>query len=221
VLSIVIPTFNSYQHLQKLLPQISRSYLVNEIVLSDGGSNDNTLEIAQKFKLIKGVANRGSQLVAGAVHASSPWLLFLHSDSSLQPGWDYIVRDFISNPRNIYRSGYFNLIFDASCSEARRIEKIVMWRAKILGLPYGDQGLLISRRYYDHLGGYKCLALMEDVDIVRRIGKMRLVALSSAITTSADRYRDNGWYFRPLKNLFCLALYFIGVPTSILVKLYQ
>ncbi|MEE8246899.1 MAG: glycosyl transferase family 2, partial [Alphaproteobacteria bacterium] len=88
------------------------------------------------------------------------------------------------------------------------------------GLPYGDQGLLIHRDLYSRVGGFRPLPLMEDVDIVRRIGARRLVVLEAAALTSAARYRRAGYLRRSLRNLACLGLYFLGVPPRLLVRLY-
>jgi hypothetical protein len=79
---------------------------------------------------------------------------------------------------------------------------------------------LIARAFYDSLGGYRPLPLMEDVDLVRRIGRARLRPLDAVATTSAARYRRDGWILRPLRNLFCLALYVAGVPPKALLPLY-
>jgi hypothetical protein len=96
----------------------------------------------------------------------------------------------------------------------------VALRALIFGLPYGDQGLLIPKRFYDRLGGYAPLPLMEDVDLVRRIGRRRLVMLKSLAVTDAARYVSGGYLVRPLRNLSLLALYFLGVPPKVLARLY-
>ena len=87
-------------------------------------------------------------------------------------------------------------------------------------LPYGDQGLLIHRDLYRAVGGYRRLPLMEDVDLVRRIGRDNLVPLAADALTSAARYRRDGWLLRPLRNLTCLTLYFAGVPPQTLQRLY-
>ena len=93
-------------------------------------------------------------------------------------------------------------------------------RCRRFGLPYGDQGLLISRAHYERLGGFRPLPLMEDVDLVRRIGRNDLVPLEADAITSAARYRRDGWWFRPLRNLTCLSLYFAGLPPQALRRLY-
>ncbi len=101
------------------------------------------------------------------------------------------------------------------------MERLVNWRSRALGLPYGDQGLLIARSFYESLGGFRPIPLMEDVDIVRRIGKKNLAVLEVAAVTSADRYRRGGWWARPALNILCLSLYFIGVPPRTLEKIYR
>ncbi|MCZ6590383.1 MAG: glycosyl transferase family 2, partial [Alphaproteobacteria bacterium] len=88
------------------------------------------------------------------------------------------------------------------------------------GLPYGDQGLLLARELYDTLGGYRPLVLMEDVDLVRRLGRRRLVALPASARTSAERYRRSGYLVRSARNLLCLLLYRLGVPLPIVRRLY-
>jgi hypothetical protein len=148
------------------------------------------------------------------------WLLFLHADTRLAPGWIAAARAFTAQPGSEQRAAAFRLALDDSDPRARRIERLANWRGRALGLPYGDQGLLISRDFYQALGGYRPLPLMEDVDLVRRIGRRRIVILDAAAVTSAARYRKDGWWLRPLRNLALLGLYFIGVPTRVLHRLY-
>ena len=94
------------------------------------------------------------------------------------------------------------------------------WRCRVLALPYGDQGLLIARSLYDEVGGFAAIPLMEDVDLVRRLGRRRLAPIAVSLYSSARRYRDEGYIRRPLRNLFCLSLYFAGVPPRCLLRLY-
>jgi glycosyltransferase involved in cell wall biosynthesis len=116
---------------------------------------------------------------------------------------------------------YFRLRLDDPSPAARRVERLVSWRCRAFGLPYGDQGLLISAAAYRALGGYRALPLMEDVELVRRLGRARLVELPAAAITSAERYRRDGWWRRPLRNLVCLAAYFAGVPPRLIARLYE
>lgn len=115
----------------------------------------------------------------------------------------------------------FRFALDALAPQARRIERLVAWRCRWLGLPYGDQGLLIPRALYDAIGGFRPLPLMEDVDMVRRLGRRRLRFLNTAAITSAVRYHRDGWILRPLRNLTCLGLWWLGVPANQVARLYH
>jgi hypothetical protein len=94
-------------------------------------------------------------------------------------------------------------------------------RCALFRLPYGDQGLAIHRRFYDEIGGFAPIPLMEDVDVVRRIGRKRLVVLRSAAVTSPERYEKAGYLRRSLRNLGCLAMYFAGVKPDLIAKRYE
>ena len=97
---------------------------------------------------------------------------------------------------------------------------MVAWRCRVLALPYGDQGLLIARSLLDSVGGVRPMPLMEDVDLVRRLGRARLTALPSAALTSAARWERDGWTRRSARNLACLSLYLAGVPPRLIARLY-
>ena len=119
-------------------------------------------------------------------------------------------------------AAYFSFRFDENVWQARIVEAGVWCRCRVLSLPYGDQGLLISRAFYDTLGGYGAMPLFEDVDIVRRIRKAgRLRQLRAVATTSAARYKQNGYFPRVWKNLNCLMSYYRGVPPEKILENYQ
>lgn len=221
MLSIVIPTLNAAVTLEATLRPLSDR--VRDIVVADGGSTDGTVERAAALgaRIVPAPPGRGRQLAAGAQAATGDWLLFVHADTVLSDGWLGAARAFMVRPDARAGAAAYRLRLDDPSPQARRVEALANWRARVLGVPYGDQGLLISRSLYDRLGGYKPIALMEDVDFIRRIGRPFISVLGIDAVTSADRYRRDGWWARPLRNLGCLALFELGVPPDILRGLYE
>ena len=221
-MSVVIPTLDAAGDLPATLAALEGAELIGEIIVADGGSRDDSVAVAQAAgaRVVGAPRGRGTQLAAGAAAASGNWLLFLHADCRLAPGWMAAVEAFITAPGAAGRAGYFAFALDDSSRAARRLERIVAWRCRTLGLPYGDQGLLIARALYDAVGGFAALPLMEDVDLARRLGRRRLLPLGVAAFASARRYRREGYIRRPLRNLVCLSLYFIGVPARHIARLY-
>jgi rSAM/selenodomain-associated transferase 2 len=220
---VVIPTLNAAETLPQVRTALRSAPLITEIVVADGGSVDETTAVAEQagMRVVAAGRGRGTQLAAGAAAASSDWLLFLHADCAPMPGWTAAVAAFIATPQAAGCAGYFDLAFDDPAPAARRLERIVAWRCRFLALPYGDQGLLISRTLYDAVGGFAPLPLMEDVDLARRLGRHRLARIGAGCLASARRYRRDGYWRRPLRNLLCLSLYFAGLPPERIVALYR
>lgn len=226
MLSIVIPTLNAARTLKATLATLAEADgagLSHEIIVSDGGSSDDTTAAAARAgaRVVIGPPGRGAQLAAGAAVATGDWLLFMHADTHPQPGWTEAVCRFCADPANASAAGYFRFALDDDCVDARRVQFLVRLRCHLFALPYGDQGLLITRKLYDALGGFRALPLMEDVEIVRRLGRARLRPLRHDAVTSAERYRRDGWWHRPLRNLACLALYLLGVEPKRLLRIYR
>jgi len=223
-LSIIIASLNAAGTIGRTLACLSEAATAMSIetIIADGGSSDSTAAIAEQAgaTIVTTAKGRGRQLAAGAKAARGRWLLFLHADTVLEPYWAATVATFMSVRSNQLRAGHFKLALNDPTRAARRIERLANWRARTLGLPYGDQGLLVSRTLYDSVGGFSDLPLMEDVEMVRRIGKERLVELPATATTSAARYQRDGYVLRPLRNLALLSLYVLGVPPRHLAKLY-
>lgn len=197
------------------------SGLIHELVLVDAGSGDEITEVAEAAgaRVIFVHRGRGLQLAAGADSARGDWLLFLHADTVLSSGWPEAVREHLD--RGPDRAGYFALGFDSRHPAARLVAGWANLRARIFGLPYGDQGMLISRALYRSTGGYPEIPLMEDVAFARRLGRRRLVPLAARAVSSAERYARGGWLRRGWRNLTTQALYFIGVPPEKLVRRYE
>lgn len=196
---------------------------MKQVIVADGGSDDATLAIADAAgcTVVNGARGRGAQLRAGAAAAKAPWLLFLHADTELAHAWADEAARFIRAPGAPDRAAAFILAFDDDSPGARMVVFWARLRARWLRLPYGDQGLLIARSLYDAIGGYADLPLMEDVDIVRRIGAHRLVLLQAEAVTCAEKYRRDGYSKRAWRNLALTARYLMGADPAVLAKAYD
>lgn len=220
--SVIIPTLNADQVLCHVLSSLGEGLeagLIREVIFADGGSSDHTSALAEASGaiLVTSEPGRGTQLRAGCDKAEGAWLLVLHADTSLCPGWSAAVLRALSDPQRAY---FFDLAFRADGLAPRLVAGWANLRARRAGLPYGDQGLLMSRRLYEEVGGYADVPLMEDVAIARAL-RGRLSALGATAQTGAERYVRDGWLRRGARNLGTLLRYFLGVPPRDLVSRYE
>ena len=215
MISVIIPTLNAAQHLPACLARLSA---VGEIIVVDGGSRDETIAIAEAAgaRVVVAPKGRGPQLKAGGEAARGDWLFFLHADTVPAPGWLDAVHAYVARSM---RPACLRLRLDDPAWQARLIERAVAARVRLLGLPYGDQGLLVRRRHYHDVGGYRPLPLMEDVDLVRRLGRVAMLRVDAV--TSAERWRRDGWFRRSARNLLCLGLYSAGMSPERVARLYS
>ncbi|RKQ68592.1 TIGR04283 family arsenosugar biosynthesis glycosyltransferase [Oceanibaculum indicum] len=227
ILSIVIPTLNAAKTLPSCLAALrlaERAGPPHEIIIVDGGSGDATAALARQAgaQQVDAERGRGTQLRAGGQAANGDWLLFLHADTILSGDWPGAIAGFIADPVNRQRAAYCRLGFDDDRPAHRLIAATATLRSRLFGLPYGDQGLLIHRDYYRKNGAYPALPLMEDVALVRRIGRRSLILLSGVTAiTSAERYRRNGAIWRVVRNWICLGAYFLGVSPERIAGFYR
>ncbi|MEM9139616.1 MAG: TIGR04283 family arsenosugar biosynthesis glycosyltransferase [Pseudomonadota bacterium] len=222
-LSVIIPTLNAADGLGPCLGALGEALfdgLIAEVIFADGGSSDAIADVADAVgaRLITAPKGRGTQLAAGVQAAQAPWLLIVHADSVLGENWAGPVRDHIA--RHPDRAGWFRLRFRSDHPMARITERWANLRARLLALPYGDQGLLIPRTLYDRAGGYPDVPLMEDVALARRLGRA-LRPLDAQITTDASRYDRDGWIRRGSRNLGTLMRYLLGARPEDLARRYE
>ena len=130
-----------------------------------------------------------------------------------------LISEYFS-PKNKYKAAVLKLKINNSHIFARIIENLANIRTKIFSLPYGDQGLLISKEYYQKIGGYKKVKIMEDLDIIKKIGSKNLIILDAYINTSSENYVRDGWIYRPFKNIICLTLFLFNIDTNKIYKFY-
>lgn len=217
-LTVLIPTLNEAGTLTDCLASLAAGApRIHEIIIIDAGSTDATTSLATAWfntRVITAAPGRGGQIRAGIAAATTEWLLILHADTTLAANWPQAIAK--ATPDAAY---YFRFQLASPRPAARIIEAMVALRCKFFGLPYGDQGLLISQSLLTQIGGMPALPLMEDVALARSL-KRRLRPLAATATTSARKYEQGGWVRRPLRNLGCLTLYLCGVPPETIRKFY-
>ena len=213
-LSIIIPTLKIDDRLERLVMSIPQE-LRERVIIVNGGPETYSFK---ELNLINSNPGRGLQLATGANFASGEWLFFLHGDSQLPKSWLKVLAKHVEHDPD--KAFTFRLRFDDQGFFPRLLEYWVRFRCFAFALPYGDQGLFISRDLYDDIGGYKDMPLMEDVDIIKRIGSARLIVGSDEVITSAEKYNKYGYLLRMIWNGFCLLLYKLGVDPATIKKIY-
>ncbi|MBA85729.1 MAG: glycosyl transferase [Rhodobacteraceae bacterium] len=220
-LSVVIPALNAEKALPACLAALMEGLeagLIRELVVSDGGSGDATVRIAEEVGAIvlRGPASRGGQLRCGVAAAQGDWVMLLHADTVLEPGWSEAVIAHMQTGG----AGYFRLGFRAQGLAATWVAGWANRRARWFGLPYGDQGLVVPRAVLEAAGGVPDIPLMEDVALVRALrGQLR--ALPVTARTSAERYETEGWFRRGRRNLWLLCRYLCGADPARLEQDYR
>jgi rSAM/selenodomain-associated transferase 2 len=221
-LSIVIPTLNEGGNVARLLGEIAAQDVPCQVIVADGGSDDNTVAAARSTgaMVVAAPRGRGRQLRAGAAAADGDVLLFLHADSRLGPGALAALRHALAE-RPDAAGGNFRILFDGDGAFDRWLERAYgWWRGH--GFYYGDSGIFARRTVYERIGGIGAVALMEDYDFVRRLERAgpTLCIHEPPLVTSSRKFRRrnkiavvSGW-------LWLHALWHLGVSPDRLARLY-
>ena len=225
-LSVVIPTLEEACRLPLLLADLQQWQGELEVVICDGGSRDLTRQVAQltgATVLDSPTSGRGPQLRWGVDHSRHAWLLVLHADSRLPGHWHQRVEQILSSPEADLSAWSFDFKVDAGMRPMLwLLQRMVNLRSRWLQRPYGDQGLLIHRELYARVGGYRPLALMEDLDLVERLSKVAtLRALNCALVTSAQRWQKRSVLAQAWRNARLRWLWRQGRSTEQLLRVYR
>jgi hypothetical protein len=213
-LSVIVPALDEAPRIGPLLERLS-ALSQAELIVADGGSRDATARLAQVHgaRVVASQPGRARQMNAGAAAAEGDVLVFLHADTELPDRFADDVRAALAEPR--VAGGAFRFALDAPGLRYRILERLVGWRARGLGLPYGDQALFVRADVFRGIGGFPEVELLEDVALVRAIRRRgRLVITRSAARTSARLWRQAGFARVTLANLLTVLAYFAGVPTA-------
>ncbi len=220
-ISVIIPTLNEAQNLERLLDGLAREQC--EIIVVDGGSADETARIAEAYdvQFMQSRPGRGVQLHAGAAAAKGDVLLFLHADCRFpSDGLARIQSHLAVHPEIV--GGNHRLIFDGSDRFSRWLDGFYAWiRAR--GVYYGDSGIFVRRAVFDAIGGIRPIELMEDFDLVRRMeryGETVCIA-DPPLVTSSRRFAGRHPVSIVYGRLKIHALYYLGVSPGRLAQLYD
>ena len=220
-ISIIIPTLNEAENLRSTLAS-AKSGADAEIIVVDGGSTDETVELAKSFgvRLLTTAAGRAGQVNVGALAASGDVLLFLHGDTRLPPGFHQHVQGIMARPGTV--AGAFSLGIDGTEIGLRIIEKLANFRSRVFQMPYGDQAIFLRANLFRSIGGFPEMPIMEDFVFIQRLKKEgRVVIAPIAVTTSSRRWKELGILKTTMINQAVLLAYFFGSDPERLVRWYR
>ncbi len=220
-ISIIVPALNERECIAETLRGLNRLEGEKEIIVVDGGSGDETVSLARAHNVIVLTApsGRGVQMHAGALQAIGDVLWFVHADTVPPAHALREIRKHLEDP--LVAGGNFGLVFDGPSRAARQLTAIYP-TLRILGLSYGDSGIFIRRDVYHRIGGFRALALFEDLDLLRRLrGAGRFVHVQSRILTSSRRFDRRNFAWVWLHWTALQILYWCGVPPNRLARWYR
>jgi rSAM/selenodomain-associated transferase 2 len=223
--SIIIPVLHETERINDLIGHLRQvdPEKRSEIIVVDGAPEKDTLQAIQDDKVI-GISSekgRAKQMNAGASIAKGEVLIFLHADTELPS------RALKKIEAVIEKRGLMAGAFDLGIQSNQLIFKVIAFlgslRSRLNRIPYGDQAIFLRRKYFNNVGGYKEIPLMEDVELMWRIKRMggKVWILNDRVMTSPRRWEEEGLVFCILRNWTLQILYFLGVSPHKLVNFYK
>lgn len=224
-ISVVIPVLNEARSINALIAHVRSLAPVDavEIVVVDGDRAGSTLRAIGHPLVVTAIAEAGraSQMNHGAALATGGVLLFLHADTFLPRNAFALIREAMEDRRCC--AGCFDLGIDSDRKVFRITEHYVALRTRITRIPFGDQAVFMRKDDFERIGGYRCIPIMEDVELMGRIrkrgGKLRIVP--GKVRTSARRWEQDGIVLGTLRNWALQLLYVAGVPPERLARFYR
>lgn len=222
-LSIIIPVLNEAKNLVEMIPFFLAHEKRNkfEVIVVDGGSDDNSWQIAQNLGVValqSKKSSRAYQMNLGTTQALGEILYFVHADTRVLPSF---FTDIAKTVDSGVPSGCFAYSFDSDS----RLLKVNSWFTQFNGLLSGggDQTLFVKKEVFESLGGFdERYCIMEDFDFVRRVKKKyRFKVIPKKITVSARKYESNSWIRVQLVNLLMVVLFHFNTPPITLKRLYS
>ncbi len=216
-ISVIIPTLNEERFLGNLLTQLKQFDENVEIIISDGGSTDKTLEIAESFnvKIVKGRKGRGEQLNRGSKIAYGNIFVFQHADTLLPDNAFALIKNHFKKDGNYVAT--YRLGFDRESVTYKFYTYLTKFDS--IFTTFGDQTIIVRKEFFETVGRFPNNPIFEDVAFLRKTRKQTgIVKLPANVITSARRFNKNGAIKTQLISAFYFALYFFGVDTS---KIYN
>jgi uncharacterized protein len=220
-ISVVIPALNEASNIRSAI-ESAATWPQAEIIVVDGGSDDETLTIAREcgVKTLSSSAGRAHQMNAGANLASGQRLLFLHADSRLPAHYEKHVRYVLD--KQGYAAGAFRLGIDDPSRMLRIVETMINWRSRYLGMPYGDQAIFLWSQTFQRIGGFPDSPIMEDFALIRQLRRITSIGIAPAtVLTSARRWKTEGVLKTTFINQVIVCAYMLGIPPQRLAGLYK
>jgi rSAM/selenodomain-associated transferase 2 len=220
-ISIIIPVLNEAAIIKPTLEKLQGNTEL-EIIVIDGGSQDNTAIIAQAtgVQTITVAGGRAIQMNAGANIAQGEILLFLHIDTDLPANFIDLITQTLKQPNVI--AGAFELAIQGEAKSLRWIEILVKLRSHLLALPYGDQAIFITKQAFSEIGGFPNLPIMEDFELIQRLKRQGKIAIApGAVITSGRRWQKLGVWRTTSINQLIIAGYYLGVSPQKLSYFYR